>query len=249
MALPRILIPPITSADRVVEVSDAEAHHLARVLRAGLGDEVYLFDGHGREWIGRIKAIAPKSVTVEVAHETTPVAEPHVRLTLAVGLLKGDQMDAVVRDATMLGVWKIVPMITSHVSVPAKAWKGTAVLERWRRIAVASTKQCGRAVVPEIGAVTKVANLLEPGAEPLFMCVEPRLAAIGVESVGKGEGTTRVRPSAATVFIGPEGGWTKSEVEDARKAGATLVHLGPRTLRAETVPTVVLTALWTAWGW
>jgi 16S rRNA (uracil1498-N3)-methyltransferase len=252
MALPRILIAPITSADRIVGVTDAEAHHLARVLRATAGDEVYLFDGHGREWIGRVKTIDAKSVTVEIAHETTPVSEPHVRLTLAVGLLKGDQMDAVVRDATMLGVWKIVPMITSHVSVPAKAWKGTAVLERWRRIAIASTKQCGRAVVPEIAAVTKFPTLLKPPSEkpePLFMCVEPRLAALGVDAVGKGDGASRVRPIAATVFIGPEGGWTKGEVESAREAGATLVHLGPRTLRAETVPTVVLTALWTAWGW
>ncbi|HEX5070134.1 MAG TPA: RsmE family RNA methyltransferase [Vicinamibacterales bacterium] len=252
MAPPRILISPLTSADRVVEVPGAEAHHLARVLRAGIGDEVCLFDGRGREWIGRLRTIDPKSVTVEIAHETTPVAEPHVRLTLAVGLLKGDQMDAVVRDATMLGVWKIVPTITSHVAVPAKAWKGTAVLERWRRVAVASVKQCGRAVVPEIAPVTKFAKLLEPASEkiePLFMCVEPRLGAIGVEAVGKGDGATRVRPVAATVLIGPEGGWTKGEVEDARKAGATLVHLGPRTLRAETVPTVVLTALWTAWGW
>lgn len=249
MALPRILISPITSADRLVEVAEAEAHHLARVLRAAVGDEVYLFDGKGREWIGRVKTIDAKSVTVEVAHETTPVSEPHVRLTLAIGLLKGDQMDAVVRDATMLGVWKIVPLVTSHVSVPAKAWKGTAVLERWRRVAVASVKQCGRAVVPEIAPVTKFAKLLEPEGELLFMCVEPKLGAVGVETVGKGEGAARVRPIAATVLVGPEGGWTKGEVEHARTAGATLIHLGPRTLRAEAVPTVILTALWTAWGW
>jgi 16S rRNA (uracil1498-N3)-methyltransferase len=219
------------------------------VLRAGIGDEVYVFDGRGREWIGRISAIGAKAATVDIAHETTPAAEPHVRLTLAVGLLKGDQMDAVVRDATMLGVWKIVPLITSHVSVASKAWKGTAVLDRWRRIAVASAKQCGRAVVPEIAPPTKLPKLLEPAGPLLFMCVEPKLGAVGVETVGKGEGAVRVRPVEATVLVGPEGGWTKGEVEQARTAGATLIHLGPRTLRAETVPTVVLTALWTAWGW
>jgi 16S rRNA (uracil1498-N3)-methyltransferase len=249
MAVPRILISPISPGDRRVEVSETEAHHLAHVLRAGVGDEVYVFDGRGREWIGRVSAVGAKSATVEIAHETTPAAEPHVRLTLAVGLLKGDQMDAVVRDTTMLGVWKIVPLITSHVSVSSKAVKGTAVLDRWRRVAVASAKQCGRAVVPEIAAATKLPQLLEPAGELVFMCVEPKLGAIGVETVGKGEGAARVRPVAATVLVGPEGGWSKGEVEQARTAGATLIHLGPRTLRAETAPTVVLTALWTAWGW
>jgi len=97
--------------------------------------------------------------------------------------------------------------------------------------------------------VSKFATYVEPVAEPVFMCVEPRLATAGVEGVGQGNGKTRTRPTAATILVGPEGGWSQAEVDQARAAGATLVHLGPRTLRAETAPTVVLTALWTAWGW
>jgi len=99
MAAPRILVPPLTPAMRVLDVPRAEAHHLIHVLRLAVGDEVRVFDGVGREWVGRIAAIGPKTASIEIAHETTPAAEPHVRLTLAIGLLKGDQMDAVVRDA------------------------------------------------------------------------------------------------------------------------------------------------------
>jgi len=249
MAAPRILVPPFTPAMRVLDVPRAEAHHLIHVLRLAVGDEVRVFDGVGREWVGRIAAIGSKTASIEIAHETTPAAEPHVRLTLAIGLLKGDQMDAVVRDATMLGASKIVPLVTAHVSVPARAWKSATVLERWRRVAIASATQCGRAVVPEISPVSKFATYVEPAAEPVFMCVEPRLATAGVEGVGQGNGKTRTRPTAATILVGPEGGWSQAEVDQARAAGATLVHLGPRTLRAETAPTVVLTALWTAWGW
>ncbi len=247
MAAPRILVPEIGPAVRVVTLPEGEAHHVARVLRAAVGDEVSVFDGRGREWIGRVSSIGPGPVTVDVLHETTPAAEPHVRLTLAIGLLKGEQMDTVVRDATMLGVAKIVPLVTAHVAVPSRAWKSASVIERWRRVAIASAKQCGRAVVPEIAPVIRFAAFAAPAQEPVLMCVEPRLASSAIDKTAAGE--KMPRPVAATVVVGPEGGWSVEELEQARSIGAALIHLGPRTLRAETVPTVVLTALWTAWGW
>jgi 16S rRNA (uracil1498-N3)-methyltransferase len=256
MAAPRILVPAIGPSDRIVTLPDGEAHHVARVLRAAVGDEVSMFDGRGREWIGRVSSVGSGPVTVDVLHETTPAAEPHVRLTLAIGLLKGEQMDTVVRDATMLGVAKIAPLVTAHVAVPSRAWKSTTVIERWRRVAIASAKQCGRAVVPEIAPVVRFAEFAQAGApvaadspprEPMLMCVEPRLASSALDRTAAGEKITR--PVAATVLVGPEGGWSADELEQARAIGAALIHLGPRTLRAETVPTVVLTALWTAWGW
>ena len=246
MPIARVLVPALTPADRNVALPVDEAHHLARVLRARVGDEVNVFDGKGREWVARLTAIDNKTTSVEILHETTPVAEPHVRLTLAIGLLKGDQMDSVVRDATMLGARSIVPMSTTHVAVPAKARKSTTALERWRRVAVASSKQCGRAVVPSISAVTSFSDVIESAPEiKKFMCVEPKLAVDGLDQAG----AARSRPLDAIVLVGPEGGWSAKEVEHARTAGVSLIHLGPRTLRAETVPTVVLTALWTAWGW
>jgi len=245
MPAPRVLVPSITATDRVVSIDAADAHHLARVLRANIGDEVRVFDGRGRECTGRLAALDGKSASVNILHESTPTPEPHVKLTLAIGLLKGEQMDTVVRDATMLGATSIVPMTTKHVVVAAKAWKSNTALERWRRVAVASAKQCGRAVVPQVGAVMSFADVLASAPEvPKFLCVEPALAAHGME-----KSVSNPRPLAAVVLVGPEGGWSAAELDQARAAGATLVNLGPRTLRAETVPTVVLTALWTAWGW
>lgn len=245
MPAPRVLIPAIVATDRTVALDPADAHHLIRVLRAAVGDEVRVFDGRGREWLAQIADAGRSSASLNIIHEVTPAPEPHVRVTLAIGLLKGEQMDAVVRDATMLGAFSIVPITTKHVAVSSRAWKSAAALERWRRVAVASAKQCGRAVVPQVGAVTPFAELVgaAPGV-PAFMCVEPALAVQDAASVKAGP-----RPLAANVFVGPEGGWSADEIEQGRAAGAALIHLGPRTLRAETVPTVILTALWTAWGW
>jgi len=246
MPIARVLVPSIISTDRVVALPDDEALHVARVLRAQVGDEVNVFDGKGREWVARLTAVDRRATSAEILHETTPVAEPHVRLTLAIGLLKGEQMDTVVRDATMLGARAIVPMSTTHVAVPSKARTSTTALARWRRVAVASAKQCGRAVVPSIAAVTPFDDVIAATPEiKKFMCVEPKLAVDGLDQAG----AARARPLDAVVLVGPEGGWSAKEVEHAREAGVSLIHLGPRTLRAETVPTVVLTALWTAWGW
>jgi 16S rRNA (uracil1498-N3)-methyltransferase len=232
-----------------VELPKDEAHHLIHVLRAALGDEVRVFDGGGREWIGRVSAIGPKTASIEIAHETTPAAEPHVRLTLAIGLLKGEQMDTVVRDATMLGASKIVPLTTAHVSVPSRARKSTTVLERWRRVAIASAKQCGRAVVPLIEDATTLPDLLgraEFGVT--VMLVEPS-ARSSRDTPLSAAAAAASRPMTALVLIGPEGGWSKAELDVAATKGARFTTLGPRTLRAETAPTVALSGLWTLWGW
>jgi 16S rRNA (uracil1498-N3)-methyltransferase len=230
----------------IADLPAEERHHLLHVLRLGVGTEVSVFDGRGREWLARVlSADRRRGVTVEIAGTITPAAEPPVRVAIGIGLLKSDRMDAAVRDATMLGAAEIVPFLSDHVAVPARAWRGGTAVERWRRIAVASAKQCGRAVVPDVGSVAPLASLLErPDDGPRLICVEP--ARPGANPIAAG---ARERPAAALVLIGPEGGWSDSELSAAIARGLQPVHLGPRTLRAETAPTVLLSALWTVWGW
>ena len=218
---------------------------MTHVLRLGVDDDVRVFDGRGREWIGRVASVGKAGVTVEMFREVKPVAEPAVRVTLAVAVLKGDHMDGVVRDATMLGVTEIVPISSEHVTVPDRAWQSGVAVERWQRIAVASAKQCGRAVVPAIAPVSPLeAILANRPVDVRLMCVEPDHA--GAKKVAV---TVASPPQTALALVGPEGGWTIAEIELAARHGARLVHLGPRTLRAETAPTVLLSALWTVWGW
>jgi 16S rRNA (uracil1498-N3)-methyltransferase len=225
-----------------VVVRGAEAHYIARVLRLSANAEVCVFDGRGHEWSGRLSAVTASSLTIDRLEPRAPVPEPPVQVTLAIAVLKGDQMDAVVRDATMMGASAIAPFVSAHVAVPERAWRNRSV-ERWVRVAIASARQCGRAVVPDVRAVTAFEALLQgAGADVKIVCIEPRVAgAVSVHAV-----TQRPR---AVLFIGPEGGWSNDEVALARGAGAHFVGLGPRTLRAESAPTVALTALWTTWGW
>jgi 16S rRNA (uracil1498-N3)-methyltransferase len=246
VSAPRFFVPGLDAALRIIALPHEEAHHVRHVLRLGAGAGIAVFDGRGGEWAGRIISADKRAgVTVELAGRITPAAEPPVRVTLGIGLLKGDQMDAVIRDATMLGVAEIAPVESERVTVPSRGRHSAAAAARWQRVAVASAKQCGRAVVPAITPVEPLAALLARStAERRLMCVEPAHAGarpVALEALA--------RPSTALALVGPEGGWSAEEIASAVRRDVGLVHLGPRTLRAETAPTVLLSALWTRWGW
>jgi 16S rRNA (uracil1498-N3)-methyltransferase len=250
---PRFFVPDRVPAASVVTLPADEAHHLTRVLRLGVNDVVAVFDGRGGEWLARIASAGRGGVTVELGAPVAPAVEPRVRVTLAVGLLKGDQMDDVIRDATMMGVDAIVPMQSAHVTVPERAWKGSHARDRWRRVAVASAKQCRRAVVPELSPVRAFADVIadvSAFSSGRFICLEPARQdtqdAMERSPVEERQSTV---PAAALVLVGPEGGWSGDEAASALAAGFAPLRLGPRTIRAERAPLVALSALWSRWGW
>jgi len=246
MTTPRLLVPDAASG-AVITLPADEAHHVSKVLRLSAGANVRIFNGQGAEWDARLETIGRAGVTVAIGVSVEPLREPPVRITLAIGLLKGEQMDAVVRDATMLGVSAIVPLISAHVAASWPVPRLESARERWRRVAIASVRQCGRAVVPEIISARSFDEVLtNVGDDAIVMCVEP--SANVDHSSGSGA-RSLPRPASARLCIGPEGGWSEREIGRALAAGARLLQLGPRTLRAETAPVVALTVLWTEWGW
>jgi 16S rRNA (uracil1498-N3)-methyltransferase len=202
MSIPRFYAPDAAETGATVRLSADEAHHLTRVLRFGIGDVVTVFDGAGREWSARVAATSRGATIVELFAPTTPAAEPPVRVTLAVGLLKGDQMNAVVRDATMLGAAAIVPMATAHVAVAGRGRQSQAAVERWQRVAVASAKQSGRAVVPSISATTAFAEVL--GQRKAECALDVRRAGLrgGAAALGRTGADRRARTDRARGRLG-----------------------------------------------
>jgi 16S rRNA (uracil1498-N3)-methyltransferase len=238
--LPRFHAPE-AGADRLATLSRDEAHHLVHVLRVRAGDEIVVFDGRGREWLARVDAATRSSVTVELISPRAPVAEPMVAVTIGLALLKGDRMDAAIRDATALGAAAIVPIASAHVAVPPRARRDDAARERWTRTAVAAAKQCGRAVVPAVSQVmTLEAAVGASAGARLLAALEPCADGLDAADLSR-------RPDAALLLVGPEGGWSEAEIAFLRARGAGAVRLGPRTLRAELAPVVALTTLWNAW--
>jgi 16S rRNA (uracil1498-N3)-methyltransferase len=250
---PRFHVPGVNAASERVELPEDEAEHLVRVLRLGAGDEVDIFDGLGTLWRAEVVQVGKRSASVRRLEELEPARELDVRVTLVMSVLKGDKGDDVVRDAVMLGVAAIRPVISERSETSMAAMARSSRIARWQRIAVASAKQCGRAVVPPIHAATPLdwywsdpsTHAPRPGEAHALrvMCVEPS-AALGdvltVQAVPKS-------PSV-DLIVGPEGGWAVAEIAAGHDSGAILMSLGNRTLRADAVPIVAMTALLTAWG-
>ena len=243
---PRFYAPELRPDSTSVVLPHDEAEHLTRVMRLGAGATVRAFDGRGFECLARVVQAERSEVRLEMVEPVEPAPEPRVRITLAQAVLKGDKMDGLIRDAVMLGVAAVHPLLTARTDVPPAALASGHRLDRWRRIVVASVKQCGRAVVPEVvAAETLDACLASPHEGFRVMLVEPGAAA-GVATAEEMRGHGGM--AAAQLFVGPEGGWTPEEVAAAREAGCLLVTLGRRTLRADTTPLIAIGVLQFLWG-
>ncbi len=240
----RFFVPELDPRVRVVTLPADEATHLGRVLRLEPGAIVSVFDGRGHEWEAEVSEVGRRRATVTLTSARTPAPEPRVPITLLLSVLKGEKMDDVVRDAVMLGVAAIRPIVTTRSEVRLSALVRGARAERWRRIAVASAKQCGRAVVPAIEEPETFGPSLDrPTRATRLVLVEPSATDIEVRhlrEVGQ--------PASAEVLVGPEGGWTADELRRISAAGGIGVRLGGRTLRADAVPLVALGALQALWG-
>lgn len=245
----RFYAPDLVEGANLVDLPEDESRHLSRVLRLGPGDEVVVFDGRGREYRARVERSSRGVVRVRVIETMTPTPEPIVALTLVQSVLKGDHMDDVIRDAVMMGVIAIQPIVTARTQVSLSALKRGAAVERWRRVAVASAKQCRRAVVPAIGGPIGFDEVLGRGPTDERLClmlVEPSARP----AVPHGADALRrlPHPARAEILVGPEGGWTDAEIDDAVTAGCVLLTLGRSTLRADAVPIVALSVLRFEWG-
>jgi 16S rRNA (uracil1498-N3)-methyltransferase len=241
---PRFYVPHVDERAARVDLPDDEAEHLVRVLRLGVGDEVDVFDGRGGMWRAAIVDANKKAAAIRTLERLTAARELGVHVTLVMSVLKGDKMDDVVRDAVMLGVSAIHPVVSERSETSLATLARGSRVARWQRIAVASAKQCGRAVVPDVLAATPFDWYWhEPTEAARIVCVEPSATLVEAVSV-----QTVPAARAVHVLVGPEGGWSVLEVAAAHESGAILMSLGARTLRADAVPIVALTALLTTWG-
>ena len=245
----------IDAASGTARLDEHEARHLSQVMRLRVGDNVTVFDGAGREFLGRVERVSREGADLALLHECVATAEPAVRLTLVQAVLKGNKMDDVVRDATMMGVAAIEPLITAHTVAHMKP--GGAP-ERWRRIAVASAKQSRRAVVPDIGIGATFDDwLARDVAELKVILAEPTIGGgpSGPKTVGRldnrGAPYAALQtgaPRSASVLVGPEGGWSVDEIARAVNAGCRPLTIGRRTLRADGVSIVAISVLQFLWG-
>jgi len=230
----RFYVPHAEMSVREVVMPADEASHLTRVMRLGVGDEIAVFDGRGHEFRANVVSAVRGKVRIELIEPIDPAPEARVPIALVQAVLKGDKMDDVVRDATMMGVAAIEPIMTARTIARGKRPENG----RWSRVAIASAKQCRRAVVPAIAATQDFSQWLASSAHGLrLILVEPSAGERDIDSLRLLE--THAAGSLALI-VGPEGGWSPEEREHADRAGCVAVTLGGLTLRADAVAVAAL---------
>ncbi|MEW5980965.1 MAG: RsmE family RNA methyltransferase [Acidobacteriota bacterium] len=241
----RFYAPGMSAGATRVVLDGVESVHLARVLRLRPGSRVRAFDGRGTEREARVATAHPKGAELDLFDPVGAAPEARVHVELGLGLLKADRFDAALRDAVMLGVAAVHPLLTERSDVPAGAVASGTRRERWHRIAVASSKQSGRATVPAVHEPAGLRACLAADRSPTrILLAEPSVA--GAEPLQADAGWAAV--TQALVLVGPEGGWTPGEVGLARAGGCRVMSLGTRTLRADAAPLVALSVLQFLWG-
>jgi 16S rRNA (uracil1498-N3)-methyltransferase len=244
--LPRFLAPELPG--HVFALPPEESAHAARVLRLRRGDELLVFDGHGRQVRASVERIDRGAVHVRALGPAPAVPEPAVSLTLLQSVLKTAAMDEVIRNATMMGVSSIQPVVSTHSTVTLPVLVRRHSVARWQRVAVSAAKQCGRAVVPAIRQPEpfEAATAGPVGTSIRLLLVEPAAHRPSTRSVRSIAGARR--PASALVAVGPEGGWTPKEVARAEADGFVTVGLGGRVLRADAVSLAAIAVLQFVWG-
>ena len=214
-------------AEGELRLTEEQAHYVRRVLRVAPPATLELCDGAGR--VADATLVDGGALTVHAVHEAPP-PRPHITLLQAVP--KGDKMDTVVRQATELGVQRIVPVSTERVVA-----RGRGRGSRWSGIAEDAIRVSRRAHRPKIEAVTPLHEVLSGPRGDLSLCLALHPDAVPLAEAAQGA------PSRIEVLVGPEGGLTPDETQRARDAGFWVCHLGPHPLRTETAGPAVIAML------
>lgn len=216
---------------------EAAAHYIGRVLRLPAGAAVQLFDGSGTEFRGELLEVGKKQVSVQLHEQLPGLPESSLRIHLGQGLSRGERMDWAIQKATELGVAEITPIVSERCEVRLKDERADKRLAHWRQIAISACEQCGRSVIPQINPPVTLADWL-PVEAALKLVLHPVAEPL----------TTHPAPQTLAFLIGPEGGLSDAEVEQATSAGFLPARLGPRVLRTETAPVVALSIAQQLWG-
>ena len=253
----RLYIDPAVAtlaAGAVFALPEIAARHV-QVRRAQPGDALVLFDGQGREARAVVQAMGRRDVTVQVESVAAADRELPLAVTLAVGMPANERMDALVEKLTELGMSALQPLACERSVLRLQGERSLRRSAHWQAVAVAAAEQCGRAQVPQIATPCDLDAWLAALARPGSASGAPPQPGPAAASVPRARWLLSLDPGALApaaalascggarsllVLSGPEGGLTLAERAAARAAGFVDVSLGPRVLRADTAPLVLL---------
>lgn len=240
----RFFVPDLVpEAGAQVPLPPAAAHHALRVLRLRAGEQVVVFDGRGGEWRGVLEVAGGDAARVRLETFDPVSRELPFAVTVGQALLPAERMDWAIQKAVELGAARIVPLLTARTQTGGALERGARKQAHWQQVAVAAAQQCGRTAVPEVTLPRRWRDWIEEarGARP-EACLW--LLAPGGVALSRLPAPER----SVTVLVGPEGGWSEEELDEAGRLGIERIGLGPRVLRSETAAAAALAMMQALWG-
>ena len=224
-----------------IYVTGQDVNHMKNVLRMKIGEQVEVSDGNNKKYLCEVSAYEEEQAVLRILEIREADTELKSRLYLFQGLPKNDKMELIVQKAVELGAFEVIPVSMKRCVVKLDAKKAAKKVERWNSISESAAKQAGRSIIPKVSDVVSYREALER-AEQLDVVLVPYELEEGMAETKKL--LHQIQPGQSVgIFIGPEGGFEREEVEQAIEAGAHPVTLGRRILRTETAGFTMLSIL------
>lgn len=238
MRLSRIYTPD-PKVGTPCQLEPAAAHHLVNVLRFRAGDSFVAFDGKGSEFTAQIVNIDKKQVWVSFCPQAAINRESNLSIHLVQALTKSDKMDYIIQKSVELGVKKITPILTERTEMKLDNSRKMKKYQHWQQIIINACEQCGRSWLPALEPIIDFQSLFVQ-LSTFTIILHPQ------KSVPLAQLKLPTKPVA--LLIGPEGGFSESELEIAKQQGVYSASLGPRILRTETAGLAAIASMQTLWG-
>lgn len=228
-----------------VRIVGEDARHIGKVMRGRPGDQIIVCDGRERLVLAELETVEQGEVIASVLEEIAEKSEARFRVSIAQSLPKGDKLETVIQKCTEIGAAAFVPFLSERTVVQYDAKKEEKRLQRWSKIAKEAAEQSHRSRIPGVLQPLTYKQLLKTfeAYDLVLFCYEKENGQqlrdlVRPFAEGRPEGAANI-----LVVVGPEGGFSEREADEASAAGAKVAGLGKRILRAETAGMTALSCI------
>ena len=237
MRTPRLFVDSALETGTLLDLPPSQSHYVRNVLRVRANQPLVLFNGRGGEFASTVVAVERSVVRVQLAEFRDDNRESPLKTHLALAITKRDAMDTAIQKATELGATELTPVLTEFNATSQKSLEKRFL--HWQGVIRSAAEQCERNLLPELNPVVPFNDFVAHTEAELKLIAHPGEARPLAQETA---------PASIAVIIGPEGGFSDAEIEKAASAGFLPLGLGPRILRAETAPLVILALVQSTWG-
>ena len=242
MRIPRLYLPGHYTPNEVMALSKEQVHYVLTVLRLKNQHPIEVFNGQNRQAQGTLIITGRRSADLCIETVSTPQVESLLHTVLVQSISRGDRMDTSIQKAVELGVTQIQPVFSERCDVKLNPEKLEKRRRQWQQMVISACEQSGRCKVPDILPIQTYQAWLESTSHLTGLVMDPyatnRLQTLKAPALNQ----------PIYILVGPEGGLTSQEVEQACQKGLTAIQLGPRILRTETAGPAILAGIQLLWG-